>query len=290
MYQTKEHFDVVEKILQKDELTEYDIRSCCLELRFIIEKATYNKLGNYKKYFTENQFSKWQPNQILEEIYKFFPLSSQKGYLTITDPIGKEFRMDFDPPKKNRIMKLYNKLGSRLHAKHPFENKKQLTKDKILEIYNWLKDNEINIIGISFEHGYEHQCECCNHPMLINTVVVDSYCSKNSNKPCPFYCPECFLKHDATIMDDDLKKVKVNSFFDIEVECGNCKTPIYNTETTAEKLFTDFKNNLHKKLLKHEKVISSDLRKELFFKCEKCEQEYKIPVGFGPFKIREGLD
>ena len=290
MYETKEHFDIVKKILQKDELNNHDIRSCCLELRLVIEKATYNKLGSYKKYFTENQFSKWQPNQILEEIYKFFPLSSEAGELTITGEKGEEFKMNFTPPKKNYIMKIYNKLGGSLHAKHPFENKKERTKEEISKIYNWLKDNEANIIGISFEYGCEHQCECCSHPMLINTVVIDSYCSKNNKKSCPFYCPECFLRHEAFNAGGSLKKVNITSLFDIEVECTNCKTKIYNTETTAEKLFTDFKNNLHEKLLKHKKVTPNDLRRELFFKCKKCKKEYKIPVGFGPFKIREELD
>jgi DNA-directed RNA polymerase subunit RPC12/RpoP len=128
-HEKREAFKAAEDLLAKGD--EAVLRFAALELRRCTEAVVYEKLWAYKDRIPR-EAARWQPPQALKALLQFEPDAASSTVISMAreeypgGPTVEPFRVLGEDlrPKVGWLTKVWNKLGSFLHAQFPFSSPK----------------------------------------------------------------------------------------------------------------------------------------------------------------------
>jgi len=268
----EENFKNIENILLKDKISEFDVRICCLEMRFAIENICYNQLEKYGDLLSDEEKKKYyQANKITKEIIQVYnPFITRNGHdikIELTgENINDKKSFDLKTLSAEELNGVYNKLGKQLHSQQPFENAINFDKEKLKEIFNKIKSFRTSF-GTLMSHNVAECIEC--KEKFVFQKILNVKKNKNNEKldEIFIYCPFCLSKYK--MVDDRLKIEPTYAHF--VNENTKEKIPLYSN-ISIKRIIVD----LRKKILeiKDYDNIPKDCCKYDFYK----ENKEKIQV------------
>jgi hypothetical protein len=134
-HEKREAFKAAEDLLAKGD--EAVLRYVALELRRCTEAVVYEKLRAYRDRIPR-EAARWQPPQALKALLQFEPHAASSTVISRAreeypgGPTVEPFRVLGEDlrPNLDWLTKVWNKLGSFLHAEFPFSNPKPVVADE----------------------------------------------------------------------------------------------------------------------------------------------------------------
>lgn len=153
-----------------------------LELRLCLEEIAYAKLKTYTKRLPDEIKKTWQPPQAIKALLSIEPGADRDFTLRVSreetpgEPAGPMLELGTHRTlRAKRLNKLYNKLGSYLHAESPFvPNKKphpavlQEMRKALEEMVGELEPVVASYLDSSIAMQLTFQCSICKTPLLCN--------------------------------------------------------------------------------------------------------------------------
>lgn len=168
----KKHLQKAKEIIDADVSENYIY--ACLEFRLCIESYVYFELSKYPKSLPKKYIKEWQAPKIIKACQQLIPefmneyevkliKQDEKGSL-----IGREVtKSGHSAPKVSKLIKLYDKLGSKLHASNAMDN--DIDKKFLLDTYLLLEPMSKNNFWYSTRELIKFDCEECQITIHINT-------------------------------------------------------------------------------------------------------------------------
>lgn len=240
----EENFKNIENILSKDKINEFDVRVCCLEMRFAIENICYNQLEKYSDLLSGEEKKKYyQANKIAKKIIQLYnPFITKNGHDIRIELIGKNIKdktiLDFKTLSTEDLNDLYNKLGRQLHSQQPFENATNFDKEKLEEIFNNIKSFRVSF-GTLMSRNVA-TCYECKEKFAFQKILNVKKGKNNKKLDEMFvYCPFCLTKYK--MLDDKLKieHTYAHSVNEITKE----EIPLYSN-ISIKRVVTDLKEKI----------------------------------------------
>jgi len=168
-----------------DQQNDAVLRYVALELRRCIESVVYEKLQIYGSMLPEGSVYKWQPAQAFDVLIEIEPDAEEtftvamaqqeapdKPATTAIKTIGVDVR-----PKARWVKKLWNKLGSYLHAEWPFgkSNKPEgLPRDFLDKALADLTPFVSTSFTMTMSNIVDFPCRFCRATVKVMTQAVES--------------------------------------------------------------------------------------------------------------------
>lgn len=190
--QINENFKNIENILSKHKINEFDIRVCCLEMRFLIENLSYIQLEKYSDVLSETDRKKYyQGNKIIKniiQIYNPFITKTKHNIKMELKSDYNKYNINLETISSDELNKIYNILGKQLHAKHPFENNIIFDKTELEKIFSSIK-NLKNQIGTFKNINSAKCCECKQKFLFQESLNIEKSKINKTKEFIPIYCP-----------------------------------------------------------------------------------------------------
>lgn len=211
----------------KDSTEEHSLRYAALELRICMEMIVYRQLQQYGDVFPGSIIGVWKPDQILKLLASFDPVASTSGELSFAPltedgsvptawmPLGKSRTI---PWKKFR--KLYNKLGSYLHASAPRQagaEAKPLTGESFREIITSLEDVMSATLILAVKAVISAKCDCGTFLYIGQSEFDDGELVVCTNTKCN----SLYAKAVNEKGDQILERIRV-----MVLTCQGCKAKV----------------------------------------------------------------
>lgn len=146
---------------------EQSIRYASLELRFCFELIAYRQLKQYGEKIPGQLASSWKADQIIKTLASFDPISDQAGGMEIGMPVeGDGMPAEWVSLGKTKAIpwrkfrKLYNKLGSYLHAPKDDETKAALNVESFGAIISALDEVQDATLILAVHMTIHADCHC----------------------------------------------------------------------------------------------------------------------------------
>jgi predicted RNA-binding Zn-ribbon protein involved in translation (DUF1610 family) len=237
-----------------------------LEARLCIEAIAYDKIRIYAKRLPESVLKKWQPPQVIKALLEYETGATENFTLSIAEenadgsagPMkGLGFHVSFKP---SELQKLYNKLGSFLHA--------PTVKEKATQSEVQTKAAELKSFLATLLTRLTEVCSSTIDGSLARVVTFD--------------CVEC----GAVIMRNE-ESLKTNpSATCLSAQCQAEYVVDLNGETPAFVLkVSAFECQKCKEVIR---IANHKLKISATFKCSNCNSSYEVaPPRWGCF-LKEG--
>lgn len=139
----RSHLAEAKRLAKSDD--EASLRYACLELRFVIEFLTYDRMQGYTDQMPYDVFKKWQPGKVMKALSAIDSTVEQNSTIRIfeEDKNGHPCKLVFEGNHESFTIKwatkAHNSLGYFLHAPtldkvDKMENKAEVIRKKIFEI------------------------------------------------------------------------------------------------------------------------------------------------------------
>ncbi|QEY76014.1 hypothetical protein F1C79_16560 [Pseudomonas denitrificans (nom. rej.)] len=211
----------------KDSADEHALRYAALELRFCMEMIVYRQLQQYGDVFPGSMIGVWKPDQLLKLLASFDPVASMGGELAFASltedgsvpnewmPLGKSRTIPW-----KQFRKLYNKLGSYLHAPAPRQagvEYKPLTRESFGEVIAVLEDVMSATLIMAVKAVISAKCSCGTSVYVGQSEFDDGELVVCTNTKCNSLYAKAVNEKGEQILD----RIKV-----MALTCQGCQAKV----------------------------------------------------------------
>ncbi|MGG2731366.1 hypothetical protein [Pseudomonas aeruginosa] len=211
----------------KDSGEEHGLRYAALELRFCMEMIAYRQLQQYGDVFPGSMVGLWKPDQILKLLASFDPVAGTGGELSFAHltedgsvptewmPLGKSRTIPW-----RKFRKLYNKLGSYLHAPAPKQaggEAKSLSGESFREIIVALEEVMSATLILAVKAVISAKCDCGTFVYIGQSEFDDNELVVCTNTKCNSIYAKVLNEQGEQVLD----RVKV-----LALTCQGCNARV----------------------------------------------------------------
>ncbi|MGF1629177.1 MAG: hypothetical protein ACFCUT_06870 [Kiloniellaceae bacterium] len=207
VFSTEPHVDRAKKLVESGDAAE--LHYACLELRFALERFTYQKLQQRLDKITIEEIGAWQPRRAMERLIELVDehLTGDSVFRVAVEKVpGREAdEEDFVTVGSTKgvnpkdIGKHWQKLGSFLHAtmpKHKGERPRPPDEHKLRsylqEVIQYTEDITSTGFDAFFSQNVTFQCDKCGQSIVRNHTLLKEGDVVQCQNPA---CEESFVVH-----------------------------------------------------------------------------------------------
>lgn len=201
----------------------HSLRHACLELRLAVETIVYARLAQVGEKLPRQVFKTWQPPQAMKRLLAFEPRADQPVSIRVCSPLedgspSGEWR-DLGHAKMfsaNRLSKIYNKLGSFLHATSLEQqgDPPKIEVSSVRELFVEIQHVADSQVIMSMNAFTVFKCLTCDSDIYLSEAQIES------SAPVECYQDKCKARHLVSKMPEE--KLLIERDWEFCFPCKAC--------------------------------------------------------------------